>query len=67
VFKMKGNPNLEFINKFHNFMSYIPIYINSCQFKLALSRIILKGQPEARWIYFIFLNNRIDQDLSNKI
>jgi hypothetical protein len=66
-FAMEGKSLLEFRNKNSKFRSYIQIYMNSCRFKLALSRIILKGQPEARWNYFIFLNSRTAQDLSNKI
>jgi hypothetical protein len=52
---------------FHNFRSYTKFYKNLYSFKLALSRIILKGPPEARWISFIFLNSRTDPYLFKEI
>jgi hypothetical protein len=63
----KGKTYWNLGTTFHNFRSYTKFYKNLYWFKLALSRIILKGQPEVWWIYFIFLNSRTDQDLSNKI
>jgi hypothetical protein len=52
---------------FHNFSSSTKFYMNFYWIKLELARLKLIGIPEAWYIYFIFLEPRTDQDLSNKI
>jgi hypothetical protein len=64
---MKGKNLLEFRNKFHNFRSYTKFYENLYRFKLALARLKLTDIPNTRYIYFIFLEPRTDQDLLNEI
>jgi hypothetical protein len=41
--------------------------MNFYSFKLDLARLKLAGILEARYIYFIILDPRTDQDLSNEI
>jgi hypothetical protein len=41
--------------------------MNFYRFKLALARLKLKDIPDIRYIYFIFLEPRIDQDLHEEI
>jgi hypothetical protein len=65
VLAMEGKNLLEFRNNFHNFRNSIKFSMNFYRFKLALAR--LKLTDITRYIYFIFLEPRTDQDLHEEI
>jgi hypothetical protein len=58
---------LEFRNNIHNFRNSIKFSMNFYRFKLALARLKLTDIPNTRYIYFIFLEPRTDQDLHEEI
>jgi hypothetical protein len=64
---MEGKNLLEFRNIFHNFRNSIKFSLNFYRFKLALARLKLTDIPDTRYVYFIFLESRTDQDLHEEI
>jgi fatty-acid desaturase len=60
VLAVEGKNLLEFRNNFHNFRSSIKFSMNFYEFKLALVRLKLIDILDTRYIYFIFLEPRID-------
>jgi hypothetical protein len=64
---MEGKNLLEFRNNFHNFWNSIKFSMNFYRFKLALARLKLTDNPDTRYIYFILLEPRTDQDLHEEI
>jgi hypothetical protein len=64
---MEGKNLLEFRNNFHNFRNSIKFSMNFYRFKLALARLKLTYIIDTRYIYFILLEPRTDQDLHEEI
>jgi hypothetical protein len=67
VLAIEGKNLLEFRNNFHNFRNPIKFSMNFNRFKLALARLKLTDIPDTRYIYFIFLEPRTDEDLHEEI